>query len=147
MQACGVCFCSCILQEHAVMSMLQASASAAPAAAAAATTADDAAVVAAGAAAAALSSFDFEVFGKVQGVFFRKHTKRFADANGLRGWCKNTPSGTVVGQAEGNASAIADFKRWLLRTGSPKSRIQRAEFRAERDNAAEAQFDSFKIIR
>ena len=100
-----------------------------------------------GEAAAALSSFDFEVFGKVQGVFFRKHTKRFADANGLRGWCKNTPSGTVVGQAEGNASAIVDFKRWLLRTGSPKSRIQRAEFRAERDNAAEAQFDSFKIIR
>ena len=97
--------------------------------------------------AAYCASFDFEIFGKVQGVFFRKHTKRFADANGLRGWCKNTPSGTVVGQAEGNASAIADFKRWLLRTGSPKSRIQRAEFRAERDNAAEAQFDSFKIIR
>ena len=110
-------------------------------------TADGAAVATADDATTSLSAFDFEVFGKVQGVFFRKHTKRFADANGLRGWCKNTASGTVVGQAEGDAAAIADFKHWLMRTGSPKSRIQRAEFRAERDTVAEAQFDSFKIVR
>ena len=93
-----------------------------------------------------LVAFDFEVFGKVQGVFFRKHTKRFADKNGLRGWCQNTGAGTVVGQAEGNPAAVADFKRWLSQTGSPKSRVERAEFREERDGA-EPRFDGFRIVR
>ena len=32
----------------------------------------------------------FEVFGKVQGVFFRKYTKAQAQALGVTGWCRNT---------------------------------------------------------
>jgi len=32
----------------------------------------------------------FEIFGKVQGVFFRKHTQQTASALGLRGHVQNT---------------------------------------------------------
>ena len=37
-----------------------------------------------------LIAVDFEVFGKVQGVFFRKFTNEKANSLGLRGWVKNT---------------------------------------------------------
>jgi len=39
----------------------------------------------------------FEVFGKVQGVFFRKYTKEKADSLGIRGYVFNHDSGTVQG--------------------------------------------------
>ena len=70
----------------------------------------------------------FEVHGKVQGVFFRKHTQAQARSLNLRGWCENTKSGTVRGEAAGEAAAIDKFKHWLSKVGSPKSRIDRAEF-------------------
>ena len=37
-----------------------------------------------------LTRCSFEVFGKVQGVFFRKYTKQQAQALGVTGWCRNT---------------------------------------------------------
>ena len=44
---------------------------------------------------------DFEVFGTVQGVFFRKHTQQQATKLNLVGWVKNASSGTVQGHMEG----------------------------------------------
>ena len=38
----------------------------------------------------ALVALEYEVFGKVQGVFFRKFTNEKAQSLGLRGWVKNT---------------------------------------------------------
>ncbi|KAI8436773.1 hypothetical protein MSG28_010239 [Choristoneura fumiferana] len=58
-------------------------------------------------------SADFEVYGKVQGVFFRKHTAKKATELGLRGWVMNTPQGTVIGQLQGAQGAIEDMKIWL----------------------------------
>ena len=37
-----------------------------------------------------LVAADYEVFGRVQGVFFRKFTNDKAKNLGLRGWVKNT---------------------------------------------------------
>ena len=72
------------------------------------------------------SPISFEIFGKVQGVFFRKHTQAKGTELKLRGWCENTKAGTVRGEASGAPDAIKQFKRWLEKTGSPKSRIERA---------------------
>ena len=58
-----------------------------------------------------------EIFGKVQKVFFRKYTKMKADKLNLKGWVQNTPSGTVVGVAQGSAGNIFQFKNWLERIG------------------------------
>ena len=38
----------------------------------------------------ALVAVEYEVFGRVQGVFFRKFTNEKAVSLGLRGWVKNT---------------------------------------------------------
>ncbi|XP_021188356.1 acylphosphatase-1-like [Helicoverpa armigera] len=80
---------------------------------------------------ATYSTADFEIFGKVQGVFFRKHTQKKAVELGLKGWVMNTAQGTVVGQLQGPAIAVEDMKIWLQKVGSPKSRIEKAAFRNE----------------
>ncbi|XP_028171270.1 acylphosphatase-1-like [Ostrinia furnacalis] len=80
---------------------------------------------------AGLTTADFEVFGKVQGVYFRKHTQRKATELGLKGWVMNTAQGTVIGQLQGPQGAIEDMKAWLQKVGSPKSKIEKAAFRNE----------------
>ncbi|XP_067633633.1 acylphosphatase-2 [Eurosta solidaginis] len=91
-------------------------------------------------------SLDFEVFGKVQGVFFRKHTEKQAKALALRGWCMNTSQGTVRGQLEGELHGINEMKNWLQMKGSPKSRIDKAVF-SETKEIADYTFKSFTIKR
>ncbi|XP_071833867.1 acylphosphatase-1-like isoform X2 [Apostichopus japonicus] len=79
-------------------------------------------------------------------VFFRKHTMKTATKYGLVGWVQNTRQNTVVGQAQGPSEKLNMLKEWLQKTGSPKSIIDRAEFRNEKiiDNLS---FQNFKIIR
>lgn len=93
-----------------------------------------------------LKTVDFEVFGQVQRVFFRKCTQEQGKLLGLRGWCKNTPEGTVVGTIQGPPEKIAKMKTWLQNTGSPSSRIDKAEFKNESD-INEFTFTDFEIIR
>ncbi|XP_023293513.2 acylphosphatase-2 [Lucilia cuprina] len=75
-----------------------------------------------------LFALDFEVFGKVQGVFFRKYTEKQAKLLDLRGWCMNTADGTVKGQLEGPQNELNEMKYWLQNKGSPSSRIDKAVF-------------------
>lgn len=54
------------------------------------------------------------VSGIVQGVFFRDSTRRLAVANGVAGWVRNNPDGTVEAVFEGEPDAVArlcDFCR------------------------------------
>ncbi|XP_064220164.1 acylphosphatase-2 isoform X4 [Aotus nancymaae] len=48
-----------------------------------------------------LTSVDYEVFGRVQGVCFRMYTEDEAKKIGVVGWVKNTSKGTVTGQVQG----------------------------------------------
>lgn len=75
----------------------------------------------------------FEIHGRVQGVYFRRHTEMKATTLGLRGWCMNTPNGTVKGYIEGPLNEINLMKDWLRTTGSPSSSIAKAEFTRERE--------------
>ena len=77
-------------------------------------------------------SCDFEIFGTVQGVFFRKYTQQQATKLNLVGWVKNMSSGTVQGHMEGEKENINKMKTWLRTTGSPKSKITKAEFSNEK---------------
>ena len=92
-------------------------------------------------------AFRYEIHGKVQGVFFRKHTHQTAKGLGLVGWVMNTPQGTVVGEAQGLSSELAKLKTWLEKTGSPKSKIQKAVFTEQRSGLAKGDltFTSFDI--
>ncbi|EDV31983.1 uncharacterized protein Dana_GF19668 [Drosophila ananassae] len=77
-------------------------------------------------------SCEFEVFGKVQGVYFRRHAMRKAKTLGLRGWCMNTERGTVRGYIEGRPAEMNVMKEWLKNTGSPLSNIEKVKFTSER---------------
>jgi acylphosphatase len=61
-------------------------------------------------------------------VFFRKHTQAHAQQLGLRGWCMNTDTGTVLGEMEGPVEELSKMKIWLAEVGSPKSHITKAIF-------------------
>jgi acylphosphatase len=49
-------------------------------------------------------TFQIEVFGRVQGVWFRKYTKQKADELGLKGWVRNGEDGSVLMHVEGYQS-------------------------------------------
>lgn len=75
-----------------------------------------------------LYACDYEVFGKVQHVFFRKYTEKKAKELGLHGWIMNTLDGTVKGTIEGTQLELGKMKDWLSTKGSPKSTIDNANF-------------------
>ncbi|KAM4690323.1 acylphosphatase-1 isoform 2-T2 [Rhinophrynus dorsalis] len=79
-----------------------------------------------------LISVDYEVFGKVQGVFFRKYTQAEGTRLGLVGWVQNTDTGTVRGQLQGPNGSVREMQVWLQKKGSPKSRITKVEFQNEK---------------
>lgn len=98
----------------------------------------------AGGASAIPVAIRYRVTGKVQGVFFRKHTRTEALRLGISGWVANAADGSVVGVAEGSAVAMEAFRTWLRTRGSPKSRITGASFEGISVTGA---FTTFTIAR
>jgi acylphosphatase len=45
--------------------------------------------------------------GRVQGVFFRDTLRRLAEQDGVAGWARNTPDGTVEAVLEGDEESVA----------------------------------------
>ena len=76
-----------------------------------------------------IKSVDFEIFGRVQGVFFRKYIQKEAINLNIVGWCMNTERDTVIGQIQGTEKSIKNMKEWLAKKGSPKSKILKANLR------------------
>jgi acylphosphatase len=55
----------------------------------------------------------FQVHGAVQGVGYRRYVEREAQALALAGWVRNEPDGSVAGEVEGPAAALAAFRARL----------------------------------
>jgi acylphosphatase len=53
--------------------------------------------------------------GRVQGVFFRDTLRRLAERNGVAGWARNTPEGTVEAVLEGDEAAVAGIVEFANR--------------------------------
>lgn len=66
------------------------------------------------------------IYGKVQGVFFRKYALMVAQALGVGGFVRNEPDGTVLAEIEGAPEALERFVQWAHR-GSPAARVERVE--------------------
>jgi acylphosphatase len=64
--------------------------------------------------------------GRVQGVGFRYFTEAAAMREGIHGWVRNLPDGTVETVAEGDADAVERFER-SLRHGPPGARVEQLE--------------------
>ncbi|XP_048361727.1 acylphosphatase-1-like [Sphaerodactylus townsendi] len=93
-----------------------------------------------------LISMDYEVFGKVQGVFFCKHTQVQGKKLGVVGWVQNTEYGTVQGQIQDLTFKVQQLIEWLRETGSPKSHIKKADFRNEK-KITQLEYSDFCIVK
>jgi len=70
------------------------------------------------------------VSGDVQGVFFRDTCRRTALEEGVSGWVRNLPDGTVESVFEGPAEAVGRMVEWA-RQGSPLAIVDRVHVHEE----------------
>jgi acylphosphatase len=56
--------------------------------------------------------YEIRVFGKVQGVWFRKNTQAQASSLGILGFVRNEPDGSVWIHAEGDQVALEKLLKW-----------------------------------
>ncbi|ORY66023.1 acylphosphatase [Pseudomassariella vexata] len=82
----------------------------------------------------------FKVHGKVQGVFFRAFTQKKATAAAITGWCQNTESGKVEGEAQGTEDAIKQFLK-DINNGPPHAKVVKLEQEDRDVQNDESQFE------
>jgi acylphosphatase len=66
------------------------------------------------------------VDGRVQGVGFRYFVQDRAAAEGLHGWVRNRPDGSVEILIEGEQDSVERFER-LVRHGPPRAEVRHLE--------------------
>ncbi len=71
-------------------------------------------------------SFILKIYGRVQNVGFRYHTKKTADSLHITGFVKNQPDGSVYIEAEGDEVSIDHFVLWC-QNGPLWARVERIE--------------------
>ncbi len=71
-----------------------------------------------------------EVFGKVQGVFYRASTRDKARELGLSGWVRNRRDGSVEAVVEGGKDKVEALVEWT-REGPPQARVDGVEVTQE----------------
>jgi len=81
------------------------------------------------------------VSGRVQGVFFRDHTQRWASSLGLTGWVRNLSDGRVETVTEGEGEKIEELIA-QLRHGPPMANVTNIEVSWE---DFKGEFDGFRI--
>lgn len=83
-----------------------------------------------------------QIYGRVQGVFFRDSLRRLALSLGVGGWVRNRSDGSVEAMLEGtpeNVERLIEF----CRVGPPSARVDRVIV----GDAPVEGFDSFEIVR
>jgi len=82
------------------------------------------------------------VYGRVQGVFFRKSTYDKAITLGLKGWVKNEPDGSVTVEIEGELHGILAMSSWL-KLGPPLAQVSELTIEQQEEQG----HTDFKILR
>ena len=71
-----------------------------------------------------------QVYGLVQGVFFRYSTRKIARKLGLTGIVKNLPDGSVYIEAEGQEDKLLELLKFC-RKGPKSARVDNLEYKFE----------------
>ena len=88
--------------------------------------------------------YQIKVSGKVQGVWFRKHTQAQARSLNIKGFVKNEPDGSVYIEAESHEpTKLNAFIKWLYE-GSPLSKVNTVEIL---EDSPCHDFEGFEILR
>lgn len=66
------------------------------------------------------------ITGMVQGVCYRANAVDVAADNGVAGWVKNKPDGSVEAVLEGSRDCVTKVIEWC-RLGPPKARVDKVE--------------------
>lgn len=69
-----------------------------------------------------LISFKVKIIGKVQGVWFRKHTLEKAIALDIHGFVQNEDDGSVFAEIEGTVNQVEKMCAWF-HIGAPLSEV------------------------
>lgn len=69
-----------------------------------------------------MKTMQVRVEGRVQGVYFRDYTRREALLQGVGGWVRNSPDGSVEAVVSGPAKAVEAMLDWF-QTGSPHAKV------------------------
>ncbi len=91
----------------------------------------------------------FRVFisGRVQGVGYRYSTKEKAEALGIAGWVRNSPSGQVEAIIVGDSHQVDGMIAWF-HEGPPAAKVTAVEAKeVEADEKGYQQFEGFEIRR
>lgn len=88
-----------------------------------------------------MQSVHLIVSGKVQGVFFRKHTKRMADHFQICGTVQNLPDGSVEIFAEGEQLQVQKFVDWC-KSGPDRANVSSVDIH----ETAVKNYSDFRII-
>lgn len=84
---------------------------------------------------------DVQIFGKVQGVFFRKNTAEKARDLGIRGTVQNKPDGSVHILATGTEDSLEKFLDWC-KQGDPPAKVEHVDV----DRVDFQEFEGFEIL-
>lgn len=81
------------------------------------------------------------ISGRVQGVFFRAHTRDKARSLGLKGWVKNLWDGRVEAIFEGEEEKVEEMIKWCHK-GPRFSRVDNVEVKFEKPSG---EFSGFEV--
>ena len=89
-----------------------------------------------------MKTIRIEVFGKVQGVYFRQATKAFCNQTGIKGQVRNRKDGSVEIIAQGSDSAIEQLSDWA-KVGPSKAAVEKIIV----EEIQGQEFTDFSIVR
>ncbi len=70
-----------------------------------------------------MSIYRFKIYGRVQGVYYRKYTSNQLKKEGFRGFIQNMPDGTVEAVVECKDKESLNRVLSILKEGSPLSEV------------------------
>jgi len=70
------------------------------------------------------------ISGRVQGVWFRAHTRDKAMELGIKGWVRNLPDGRVEAVFEGEEEQVKKMIEWCY-VGSPLAKVDDVQVKWE----------------
>lgn len=82
------------------------------------------------------------VAGRVQGVWYRAHTRDKAIELGVRGFVRNLPDGTVEIVAQGDGGAVDALMDWA-KIGPPLAEVTAVRVR---EMAEDEEFEAFEVL-
>ena len=59
-----------------------------------------------------MKHYNIKIYGRVQGVFFRKSAKELAERLKLSGFASNQPDHTIYIEIEGEEDGLNEFLKW-----------------------------------